>query len=212
MKKNINAVKYVFDEFFKKRNLTSYEEFIAEDISVYCPESWQQIHVSLVTNRNDAKKIELEYAKAFHMTNVEIDEIFSHTQKVFVRWNAKGIHTGDFFNLYATQRQIALEGQTLYHFDEEGRVSKVWQSWDMLGLLKQISAAPIKTLIELSEREKSCLRYLLEGKTAKETAILLHLSHRTIEYYFENLKDKLNCMTKRELLKIARLFEGQNLF
>lgn len=52
----------------------------------------------------------------------------------------------------------------------------------------------------LSLREKQCLHYFLNGKTAKETAILLGLSHRTIEEYFNNIKKKLGCQYKRDLL------------
>lgn len=52
----------------------------------------------------------------------------------------------------------------------------------------------------LSPRERECLELLKQGKTAKETAALLGLSRRTIEYYFDNIKDKLNCSSKRALL------------
>jgi len=55
---------------------------------------------------------------------------------------------------------------------------------------------------ELSNRERQCLEYYLAGATAKETAIILQLSHRTAEEYINNLKNKFKCKQKRDLLKI----------
>lgn len=60
------------------------------------------------------------------------------------------------------------------------------------------------TIPYLTKREKDCIRLLLEGKTAKETASILTLSQRTVEFYFENIKDKLGCYYKHEILNIAR--------
>lgn len=56
-------------------------------------------------------------------------------------------------------------------------------------------------LSSLSTREKECLELFLKGKTAKETASLLNLSRRTVESYFENIKDKLGCFSKAEILQ-----------
>ena len=53
----------------------------------------------------------------------------------------------------------------------------------------------------LSKREKECLKLFLKGKTAQETASLLNISRRTVETYFENIKDKLGCFTKAEILQ-----------
>ncbi len=61
------------------------------------------------------------------------------------------------------------------------------------------------SLEHLTPREKECLKHFGEGKSAKETASLLHLSPRTIESYFENIKNKLSCWSKQDLLEIAKL-------
>jgi DNA-binding CsgD family transcriptional regulator len=56
-----------------------------------------------------------------------------------------------------------------------------------------------KNLRDLSKREIQCLLYFSYHKTAKETARLLDISHRTVEAYLENLKIKLKCHNKSEL-------------
>lgn len=68
-----------------------------------------------------------------------------------------------------------------------------------LGIHREIEKAET-----LSCRERECLKLLLRDKSAKETASILGLSPRTVEYYFENIKNKLSCWNKREVLQIAR--------
>ncbi len=59
---------------------------------------------------------------------------------------------------------------------------------------------------QLTSKEIACAFLLLEGKTAKEIAKVLALSHRTIEDRIRNIKDKLRAQNKTDLL--VRLLEG----
>lgn len=54
--------------------------------------------------------------------------------------------------------------------------------------------------ISMTKRERECLLYLSQGKSAKEIARLLNLSWRTIEYYIENMKKKWGCTKRTELV------------
>lgn len=57
----------------------------------------------------------------------------------------------------------------------------------------------------LSRRQISCAKLLLSGMTIKQIAAYLNLSPRTVESYVENIKTKLNCRNKTEL--ILKLYE-----
>lgn len=65
----------------------------------------------------------------------------------------------------------------------------------------------VKKAKALSVRERECMKLLVAGKSAKETGILLDLSPRTVEFYFENIKNKLCCSAKYELFSLAKKFE-----
>lgn len=54
----------------------------------------------------------------------------------------------------------------------------------------------------LSNRERECLQLFQQGHTACQTAHILELSPRTVESYFENIKAKLRCHNKKDLLNI----------
>lgn len=57
--------------------------------------------------------------------------------------------------------------------------------------------------IELTDREAECIFFILRGKTAKQIARILMLSHRTVEVYVENLKMKLKAQHRQELIENA---------
>jgi DNA-binding CsgD family transcriptional regulator/predicted ester cyclase len=227
-KEQISIVRHIYEKFMGEGDLSSYDQFITEDARVHCPASWQEIHSSPfpeLSGRENTKKIDLEYAQAFQFIDVEIEELLSINDKVFVRWNCGGIHRGSFFGMPETHRQFAVGGQTLFRFGGTGQINESWQSWDMQGLLRQIGWHPaaatplddkdlnkkLRRASRLSERERDCLKLLIQGKTAKDTAAILFVSPRTVEYYFENIKDKLNSLTKKELFSIARLYETHHL-
>jgi DNA-binding CsgD family transcriptional regulator len=56
--------------------------------------------------------------------------------------------------------------------------------------------------VSLAPRELQCLENLVKNKTAKESAKILNLSHRTVEAYINNLKQKLGVTYKKELFNL----------
>jgi DNA-binding CsgD family transcriptional regulator len=56
--------------------------------------------------------------------------------------------------------------------------------------------------VRISKREAECLYLLSQGKSAKEIALTLKISNRTVEWYFKQIKYKFKCNSKYELIKI----------
>lgn len=57
--------------------------------------------------------------------------------------------------------------------------------------------------VYLTRREAECMVLLLKGKTINSVATILKLSPRTVEYYIKNMKSKLGCKTKFELVDLV---------
>ena len=55
----------------------------------------------------------------------------------------------------------------------------------------------------LTQREADCMILLLQGKTLSQTGLALQLSPRTVEYYLNKIKRKLNCRKKKEVIHIV---------
>lgn len=58
--------------------------------------------------------------------------------------------------------------------------------------------------IYFTEQEFRCITYLVIGKTYKEIANIIGLSHRTVGFYFSNIRYKLKCRSKRDLMYIVK--------
>ncbi len=57
--------------------------------------------------------------------------------------------------------------------------------------------------IYFTRREAECMILLLRGKTINGVANVLNLSPRTVEYYIKNMKAKVGCRTKFELVDLV---------
>ncbi len=80
------------------------------------------------------------------------------------------------------------------------------QSVDLVNQLKQLPFSPqelsnAESATNLSKRQIQCLYYLIRGYTAKQIGKSLGLSNKTVEFYFSNLKKKLGCNSRMELIK-----------
>lgn len=54
--------------------------------------------------------------------------------------------------------------------------------------------------IHLSSQQSKCLALLLKGKSAKEIALEMKLSYRTVEHYLERIRKLLGCSSNKELI------------
>lgn len=61
--------------------------------------------------------------------------------------------------------------------------------------------------IYFTRREAECMVELLKGKTLSNVAITLGISRRTVEFYLKNMKVKVGCRTKFELIDFVNASE-----
>jgi len=65
------------------------------------------------------------------------------------------------------------------------------------------SPATVSPTERLTDRERQVLRLLGQWRTTRQIAVDLHLSIKTIEYYRQQLKEKLNLATGTDLIQFA---------
>lgn len=73
--------------------------------------------------------------------------------------------------------------------------------YNFLSRVDLILNAGMDKNIKLATMEKECLYYYFHGFSAKETALEMSLSVRTVEKYIANIKEKFACQDKQGLRK-----------
>lgn len=83
-----------------------------------------------------------------------------------------------------------------------------------VSFMKKIGALPKDFTLPrpFSKQEQTSLQWIYKGKTVKETALEMDLSPRTIESYLENVKNKLGCFTKSEVIDQLHLLKTLGVF
>jgi DNA-binding CsgD family transcriptional regulator len=56
--------------------------------------------------------------------------------------------------------------------------------------------------LHLSSQQSRCLLLLAKGKSAKEIALEMKLSYRTVEHYLERIRKQLGCSSNKELIAL----------
>lgn len=228
IQKNILLVRRLFEEQASRDDISLYDQLFSEEVELYGPASGQ-----ISKGLSSLKKIDRGYHTTYPGAQFKIEEIFGYRNEVVVRWICKGTYKEGYKGIKPKKKEFCIWGLSLYTV-RKGKIQEIRQFWDRLGILEQIGEIHVQTdpvkpgyyneLLEaldmekyskkaalLSPRERNCLDLLLKGKTAKETAATLSLSTRTVESYFENIKQKLKCSNKGQLFSTAELLKKLDL-
>ena len=78
---------------------------------------------------------------AFRDLNFTIEDQLAESDKVVTRWNATGIHQGEFAGVPATGKPVVITAINI-HRVVDGQIQEGWLNWDALGLLQQLGVVP----------------------------------------------------------------------
>lgn len=67
------------------------------------------------------------------------------------------------------------------------------------------TAGPAPRRLELTERELSCLQWLVAGKTLQEVATITEMSYSTVRYHVERAKERAGFATTQQLIAHAAI-------
>ena len=70
-----------------------------------------------------------------------VEEMVAEGDRAVARWMATGTHTGDFQGIAPTERKMKVDVLEEFRITD-GVLAEAWETFDQLGLLQQIGAAP----------------------------------------------------------------------
>jgi steroid delta-isomerase-like uncharacterized protein len=123
------------DTFYRVYNEGDYSlwnDVVAEDYSAV-------VNGAPIPNREVGLGFVKMFRDAFPDLHYTVDQAVEAGNLVTTRWTARGTHQGLFLGRGATGKPVAMIGITLFELDG-GKIRKLWNVWDVAGLLRQFDA------------------------------------------------------------------------
>ncbi|MBA3943839.1 MAG: ester cyclase [Herpetosiphonaceae bacterium] len=90
-----------------------------------------------VHDRGALKQFWLALRAAFPDQRTTIQDLVAEEDRVVTRFTWRGTHTGDFYGISATGRQVTFDGIDIVRL-ADGEIQEIWWGYDMLGVLQQL--------------------------------------------------------------------------
>jgi steroid delta-isomerase-like uncharacterized protein len=121
------------DTFYRVYNEGAFElwnDAVSEDYAA-------EVNGHLITDRDVGLGFVKTFRQGFPDLRYTVHDQLVDGDKATIRWTASGTHEGEFFGNPATNKQITMLGITIFQV-EGGKIVKLWNVWDLAGLLGQL--------------------------------------------------------------------------
>lgn len=131
---NKALVRRWFEEVWNHGNAGAIDEMLDRDCKVH---GFGDEPVS----RDGFREVHATYREAFPDVHIEVDDIIAEGDLVAARWTVTGTHRGTNLGFAATHRPARFSGMVFARI-RNGRMVEGWNTFDQLGMLQQLGAAP----------------------------------------------------------------------
>ncbi len=83
-----------------------------------------------------------EFLKGFTNIKLTIQDIVGEDEKLVKQWNFSGTHTGEFFGVPATGKQVSLDGSTVIRM-ANGKIAEERDYFDNMEFMTQLGLVPL---------------------------------------------------------------------
>ena len=94
--------------------------------------------VNLATNKNELKANMQVYFTGFPDLEIQMDDVISDDNEIYLNWTITGTNTGMFGDLPPTGKKIKISGITRMEFDQDGKITLEEVYYNELSLLQQM--------------------------------------------------------------------------
>jgi steroid delta-isomerase-like uncharacterized protein len=135
-------------------------------------------------------------------THIRVEDILTEGDRVAVRVTLEGTHTGHGLGVPPTGRKISIQGIIILRM-VDGQIAEAWNSYDQLGLLRQVGALP--GLGGQDRFDSGCFLQVQSDETCVSLSLVASSewlpSIRDEARYSLFLVGKIVCCRKRDLLR-----------
>ncbi len=121
----------MFYEVYNDHKMDLWEKALTENYQAH-------VNGQLIPNRGVGKGFVEAIHTAFPNLKYTLDDTIINNDKVVTRWTAVGTHTGDFFGMPPTNKNVTMLGITIFLI-RDGKIGELWDVWDQNGLMQQLN-------------------------------------------------------------------------
>jgi predicted ester cyclase len=132
IEENKEVVRKYVQAILVEQDFTQFEDHTHEGFKI----DRSAVPEAIVGSAGLSKQMEMLY-KAFPDLKITIADIVAEGDKVVVRFEAPGKHTGHFAGIDATGKDVVWKGLVMYRV-HSGKVAEAWANWDDYGLIVQL--------------------------------------------------------------------------
>jgi steroid delta-isomerase-like uncharacterized protein len=130
------VVRSIFEDVFNRGDHSLVSRLYTEDLIGFDPAYPGELKIEHLLQLLSI------YREAFPDLHYTVEDVICEGDRAAaVRWTATGTQRGAMPGFPATGRKVNISGISICHF-KDGRVNRVWQSWDNLGFFKQLGHNP----------------------------------------------------------------------
>jgi len=133
---NKGIVRRIVDEVFSRGKVGLADTLVAPGYVYHGPGGLE------VRGPDGFKQLVNMYRSAFPDLTVTIDDLIAEGDKVTCRWTGQGTHKGDLAGIAPTGRAATVTGILVSRFSG-GKLVEDWESWDEVGMLRQLGVTTI---------------------------------------------------------------------
>jgi steroid delta-isomerase-like uncharacterized protein len=123
-----------FEEILSKGDLELVNELFTADYNAHTP-------IGVFEGIEGARQFVIRLREAFPDLDAKVEDQVVEGDKIANLWSAQGTHQGDFGGIPATGRKMETSGITMFRI-ADGKVLESWGFADLMGMMKQLGAAP----------------------------------------------------------------------
>jgi len=133
---NLEMYETVWDDIINKREIDKINEtYFDENITLISPDN--------VVGIEGFKEYYQNYLTGFSEITFTLVSVFGQGDNIVKHWNFKGTHTGVFFGIPASGKEVDIDGVTLVKM-KGGRIAQEQDFMDNLSFYQQLGLIPVE--------------------------------------------------------------------
>lgn len=132
---NVKIIKSFFEVVRSGNKPEQAEIFLAKEVKAHQMNS-ESMETIIRSPKNYAEHIK-EMLDTWGNFKIEIQELLSQNQKVYVRWKQIGMHIAEYEGYPPTNKEVIEIGSAIYRLEKQ-KIVEYWIQVDRLGIIEQL--------------------------------------------------------------------------